>query len=472
MTEVLHLNVMTACYTEEPEELLDGYRDYSLNPLLSERAVVRLYCRDAVGKRYVITDHRGTFKPYFYVPSRSDNKEKIEDFFGRYVKRTETKLPRNVPHERENYKFTDESDVLFEWRFLIDKKIKCGFKLHLNPPAPPLLEPAEPLDIMPRKLYYDSEWAAKGDLDIREPAHPCVLITDYDSYTHELTAFLHRPKMILRSELKQIIARVIKVWEVEMNRWERTVLKLPEDQLSTVVIYDCPNEFQTINMWVKHVSEIDPDHMIGHNADRFDFPILYYRCREKNWRGLMRRLSPVGTAHMRGEYPYIKGREHIDFCGSKEKHDGMYTNFTVQETDIDSLTLGNLAEHELGYTYRFGKLGFLASDLWHSENPDDLFKLLWYGLEDAWVMPRIDVKKGMSSRYETFRQIYGCSTKDALANSRFIDIGCLRITDKPLPYVPKQKGKKMKKKQIEGAIVIRPTVGIHGVMKTEPTNSN
>lgn len=461
---------MTACYTEEPEEELNGYRDYSMNPLLKKRAVVRLFCRDDIGKRYLISDWRGTFKPYYYVPARSDYKDKIKDFMGRFVKKQFTDLPRNVAQERDNHKFTDESNILFEQRFLIDKKIKCGMYVHLNPPQPARLEPAPDLAIQPKKLYYDSEWASKGDLSIKEPQYPCCLITDYDSYTHNLTAFLHRPKMIRRRELKQIIARVIKVWEVEMNAWERANLKLPDSELSKVNVVDCPNEFQTINLWVEHVRKTDPDHLIGHNADRFDFPILWNRCREKKWWGIMRRLSPVGEVKLRGDYPSIKGREHIDFCGSKEKHDGLYTNFTVQETDIDSLTLGNLAEHELEYRYRFGKLGYLSYNLWHSEDPEDIFKLLWYGLEDAWVMPRIDVKKGMSDRYETVRRIYGCSTKDTLANSRFIGIGALRLTDKPLPYRPRKKKDKTKKKQIEGAIVIRPRAGIHGMLKDEKPN--
>lgn len=449
MKQTLHLNVMTACYTEEPEEDLDGYRDYSTQPHLKRRAVVHLFCRDKNGKRYVIRDWRGTFKPYFYVPSRSDNKSAIVDLFGRKVKKHGVNLPRDVPAAREGFKFTDEANILFEKRFQIDKGIRCGMYVHLNPPDPAIIEPAPDLDVMPRKLYYDCEMPIKGEPNIKEPEAPVCLITSFDSYTDNMYAHLMRPPMIRKDELKQVFLKVTKAWK---------------DRGYAVHVIDCPNEFQTINQWVGLSTKIDPDHLIAHNGDRFDFPYLNNRCRKKHW-GIMRRLSPVGKCFMQGYYPRIDGKEHIDFCGSKEKHDGMYTNFTVQDVDVPSLRLEDLAEHELGYKYRFGKIGYLTYDLWHSEDPHDIFKLLYYGFEDAWVMPSIDRKRGMSDRYEIFRRLYGCTTRDGLSNSIFIDVGCLRETDKPLPTKVKQKDpmeRKTKKKQIEGAIVIRPRAGMHG----------
>ena len=76
----------------------------------------------------------------------------------------------------------------------------------------------------------------------------------------------------------------------------------------------------------------------------------------------------------------------------------------------------------------------------------------------------IDRKKGMSDRYETFRRIFGCTTKDGLKNSVFIDVAALRISDVPLPTNVKGKKNTTGKALIEGAIVIRPKAGIHGAM--------
>ena len=442
---------MNACYVEEAEEALDSNRDYTVEPHLSQRAVVYLFCRDKDGKRHVIRDWRGTFKPYMWVPSRSDNKEAVTDFLGRKVKRHETELPREVGSTRDNFKFTCEADILFEKRFLIDKGIRCGMKVLTNPPFPAQIQPAEDLDIIPRKFYYDTEWAAVGDINmmIRDPTHPMVLAGHFDSYTDMMHAYLFKPPMLNMKECKAIAARVTKSWLTRGYTIHINIMK---------------NEFQTFNGWFQQVNEDDPDQLIAHNGDRFDFPIMYNRCRKKKWR-IMHKLSPVGSVQLRGDYPSIKGREHIDFCGSKEKHDGMYTNFTVQDVDIPSLRLGELAEHELGYKYKFGKIGFRTHDLWHSEDPEDLYKLLYYFFEDLWVMPSIDRKKGMSDRYETFRRIFGCTTKDGLKNSVFIDTAALRISDVPLPT--KVKGERTidtKGAQIEGAIVIRPKAGIHGAM--------
>jgi len=446
---------MNKCYVEEAEEALEGERDYAIEPHLKHRAVVYLFCRDKDGKRHVIRDWRGTFRPYLWIPSRSDNKNAVTDLLGRKVKKHYTDLPREVPHIRDNksIKFTDEADVLFENRFVIDKGIKCGIKVLTNPPFPAQIQPAEDLDIMPRKFYYDTEWASLGDIDalVRDPEYPMVLTGHFDSYTNEMHAYLFKPPMITKKECKVIIEKVKKAWLIRGY---------------TIHVYLMNNEFQTFNGWLQQVYDDDPDQLICHNGDRFDFPVMWNRCKKKKWR-IMHKLSPVGSVQLRGDYPMIKGREHLDFCGDKNKHDGMYTNFTVQDVDIPSLKLGDLAAHELGYKYKFGKIGYRTYDLWHSENPDDLYKLLYYFFEDLWVVPSIDRKKGMSDRYEIFRRIFGCSTKDGLKNSIFIDIACLRISDAPLPT--KFKGKrdekdKGTKKQIEGAIVIRPRAGIHGAM--------
>jgi len=432
----------------EAEEALDGYRDYEVQPLLRRRAVVYLFCRDAEGKRHIIKDWRGTFKPYFFRPTRKDNKEGIYDFFGRFVARHETEIPGDVPSERAKFKWSNEADILFEKRFQIDYNIYCGIEVRKDGDNPATLKGVEPLDIMPRFIFYDIEVAGMGDINVGMAQYPVVLITSFDSYTEKFTCHLQRPPNIKVRELKVIIQQIQKVWKEKFEY--------------PLEVIDCPNEFQTINMWIQYVREVDPDALIAHNGDRFDFPYLFYRCRTKNWR-IFKRLSPVGRAHMRGDYPYIQGREHIDFCGAKERRDGFYTNFTVQDTDVDSLRLEELAEVELNYHYRFGKIGGLVSDLWHSRDPRDIFKLMFYGGEDVWVMISIDKKKGMSMRYETIRRIFGSTLRDTLSNERIVDMGCLRLAEAPLPT--KLKGDYEKReKQIEGAIVISPKVGIHGDM--------
>ncbi|KKM00055.1 hypothetical protein LCGC14_1808220, partial [marine sediment metagenome] len=274
----LHLNLMTAAYVEEDEELLTGNRDYSVEPLLKRRAVVHLFCRDANGKRYVIRDWRGVFKPYLFVPSRSDNKEGLHDFFGRYVKRLEVELPRNVPSTREDFKFTDEADILFEKRFLIDKKIRCGLKVDITPGQPAMIGPAPDLDIQPRKWYYDFEMAATGDINPRNADFPIVLASAFDSYTDNLYAFLNRPPMITVKELKKVFERVRKAWDTRGFK---------------VLLWDCPNEFQTVSQYIQQIRIVDPDQLIAHNGDRFDFPYLFYRCQKKRWR-IMKSMSPLG----------------------------------------------------------------------------------------------------------------------------------------------------------------------------------
>jgi DNA polymerase elongation subunit (family B) len=446
----LHLNVFGNTYTVEAEEPLDGYRDYDIKPHLKRRAVVHLFCRDKDRKRRHVRDWRGKFKPYLYVPSRRDNKEGMEDFKKRFVKRVETTLPGEVPSIRARFKFTDEAAILFEKRFLIDHDIYCGIKVTKHGDAPAIIERAEPLvDVPPRICYYDVEMAAEGDVSPLEANYPVVLIQSLDSYTEKITVHLQRPPNIKVRELKVIIAQIQKVWK---------------ERGFEVEVVDCPNEFQTINMWIQYIRDKDFDVLTAHNGDRFDFPYLFYRCRNKNWR-IFRRLSPLNRAHMRGEYPYIQGREHIDFCGMKKKRDGFYTNFTVQDTDVDSLRLEELAETDLNYHYRFGKIGHLTSALWNSNEPRDIFKLIYYGCEDAWVMYAIDQKKGMTLRYETIRRIFGSTLRDTLSNERLVDTGCLRLTEAPLPTKVKGEYKgKGKKREIEGAIVISPKAGIHGDM--------
>ena len=95
--------------------------------------IIQLLCRDE--KRRVMVDVVG-FRPYLYVPIDADvpkrpdivsvEEENRLTFGGEKVKKVFVRVPKDVRSVRTAFEHTFEADIMFGFRFMIDKGIKEG----------------------------------------------------------------------------------------------------------------------------------------------------------------------------------------------------------------------------------------------------------------------------------------------------------------------------------------------------------
>lgn len=212
---------------------------------------VDLYSRNYNDKFETVT-HSFQYSPYFYCPAEescrahelivSVDDEILIDAKGREIRRVNVKIPSDVPKVRDIYSWTDESDVLFDKRFLVDHKIRYAYKVVEGRPVP--VEVDHIMD--PRIVYFDIETRAPEGIfsEAKDAAYPVVSIQVMDSYTEKIAVFTY-----------QI------------------------GQTSDPCQIYCETEKELFQMFCAYIKEIDPDILAAWNSDLFDIPYLINRSR-------------------------------------------------------------------------------------------------------------------------------------------------------------------------------------------------
>jgi len=355
--------------------------------------------------RLRLTFKKRDYVPYFYAPSDDGT----PDAFNRPVKRVEVTKPSEVRAVRKNFEFTDEADILFPWRFLIDRKIKCGFTVYYGQ-----IIPCGEIGIPPRVLYFDIEASSPPEVLPRpeRPDYPVVAISCFDSYTSNTTVFT-----------------------VGIDQYEPYQIA-------------CSSEREMFSRFVGFVRDLSPDVLTGWNCELWDLPYLYERCRKLHID--LSGISPLGWVswrrnpqERRSEF-HISGREVIDLLtafrkwhkplGELETYDFKY--ITQLFTGFDYIDYGDRIDELLRY------------------DPHELVKYCW---NDANALNRLDNTLGIIRFYDHLRRFVGCSLRSALDNSKLIDYLILRMRTQPLPTKPFFE----KVDTIRGALVFEPPVGLH-----------
>ena len=96
----------------------------------NNKPVILIRARDENGKRYIFT--KENFRPYFWAPTQyvAEVGDTMIGVDGTEVAKVFCKFPNEIRDMRENYPKTYEADILYPWRFLIDRGIKAGFTIN------------------------------------------------------------------------------------------------------------------------------------------------------------------------------------------------------------------------------------------------------------------------------------------------------------------------------------------------------
>ncbi len=279
----------------------------------NEKAIIRLWCKNEDGL-FVIHDRN--FEPYFYlipyedvdvrdvegVVIKAKNKiirpERVEwvkkKVFGKEtdVLKIYAKHPQHVPKLREELKrFGDvrEADILFAYRYLIDKDLACMDGIHVEG----VTREEKGLRII----------EAEEVKRVKRKGFPELKILVFDC---EMLPTFGMPD----AERDPII-----IIGVKMGDYEE-------------IIHG--NERSIIAKFVKILRELDPDVIVGYNQDNFDWPYLKKRADKLSVKLNIGRDGSELT--FRGGRPKIVGRLNVDLYN------------IAMKLDVKIKTLENVAE--------------------------------------------------------------------------------------------------------------------------------
>jgi DNA polymerase elongation subunit (family B)/intein/homing endonuclease len=365
-------------------------------------------------------------KPYFYVPENEVDRlngcpeldlepldgcrpgESYTDIFGRPVRRIYTDLPGRVAKVRDRFSFTDESDILFERRVIVDKKIRSGFTEDLG-----IITPITIDYVPPRILFFDIEVRApRGVMPSAQTVkYPVSTIQIKDSYTGK--------KFVI-------------------------TCGVPSKQRSNHIPADSETELYEI--FYQLLKKIDPDILTGWYTNQFDLPYLIRRATALGigTKGLCR-INDVRCDLMPNKKYIVKvpGRQCFDMLDGFKKLKG-------SESEREDYGLKTISA-EYGFPYK--DYGAYIDEIYTNE---DWSTLLTYCENDVDSLSIIEKETEMFQFFESVRYITGCKLEDTLHNSRIIETFLMHEGIAPMPRKRKVEGD-----PYEGAFVLEPPIGIH-----------
>lgn len=388
------------------------------------------FSRDENGVRKIerITD----FEHYFYVGSEEDSiqddrilKTEIstkKSLFGEKVKKVTVKNPYDLIHLRNMFYKTYEGDVKYTWRYWIDRVMDV---------------PNEKL----RKFYLDIETADMPDTQLNN--QPITCIGWYDNYTD-----FHYTLIVDKDVINQ--THTIETREKH-------------------IIYHCTTEYVLLTRLVELIHDLDPDMVIAHNGDRFDFPVIVGRLVALSVMGYGK-MSPLGTVKREnpfGEWKtYISGRILFDFLGAKTGWgikggirgllDGR--DITVKGPDGEDRII-RIKRWSLGYLAQF--VGMKKGEY---EKVESLEQMITYNKQDVDIMVELDKFFNVTEYYHNMQLLLKCPYEVTYFNTNMIDFFLMKRYNQFVFPTKPVRGKFDNDETIKGADVTVPKPGLYPII--------
>jgi len=361
--------------------------------------------------------------PYFYAPANAPafpkgivrKENPILDAKGRKVVKCVTRLPSDIPQLREAFEWTDEADVLFDFRFMVDRKIKYGFRVEDNSLIPIELETPTPTRF------------ALFDIEVRSPAHIMPLPED--------------PKFEISS------IQLMDSFTKEITLITNGVPFVADDQ------WACDTEKELYEQFMLWIQEHDPDALSGWYTNQFDIPYIIQRADKIGMplNGLTR--IPDGYNRPRAEQRgfewsvKIVGRQCFDMLAAFKK-------WYKAEGELEAWDLKSVSADKRFGNFAYADYGARIDELYTKR---DWKTFLQYGRNDVIALNRINTNVKLFDFYDTLRLITGVKLEDTLKNSKMIESLLMRKGMRPMPT----RNYKNTGDNFAGALVLDPVIGIH-----------
>lgn len=387
------------------------------------KPIVVVFGRNVADPNIVKQFNIGGFEPYFYAPAdaighprglKKIDGEHIKDALGRDVLKITTDLPTDIPRFRQAYEWTDEADVLFDIRFMIDHKIKYGFRDN----GDGTISSAEVDALLPRIMFFDIEVRSPPAIvpDPKDPIFPIVSIQVGDSYTREIVVFT--------LGVPQIAA-------------DQRAYQDEGEMLVAVMDYIQQKNFDVLSGWYSNGFDIpyivNRLYVLGIPAKKLTrFPFGYYNCR----------AEPRGREWM----IKIPGRQCLDMMDAFKK-------WYKAEGELEKYDLKSVASKFVDFTYT--DYGAHIDKMF---NDGEWEEFLQYCRNDVIALMKIDDKLKLFDFYEHLRMKTGVKLEDTMKNSKMIESLLFHYPNmKPMPT----RRYDIKSESYSGALVITPEVGLH-----------
>lgn len=441
--------------------------------MLGNSPVVRLFGKTKEGKT-VCAFYKNYF-PYFYIlPKKSKSKiedflkqefnsqiihiEEVEKFLPLGYQKEKTKLikltlrdPSKVPEIRENIKREGmaedifEADILFKYRFMSDFDLS-GFKW--------IEVSGDSINTITVKTDLVIAADAIEKLEEEENAPLKYMALDIETISEK--------EDIPDSKKDPIIIISLSFFPPykKLNSLVLTTKSIKADK--SVICFT--NEKEMLEEFSKIIELFDPDIIVGYNINNFDFPYILDRLRE----------NKISLAI---------GRCKQKQCLAK-KIGAKYRNSIVGRTIVDvydlikeSIQKGSLRLKRLG-------LGDVSKailnedkvDIAHSEikkywngTEDQVKKLIDYARKDSELVMKLLLEKNMLDKFFALTKVSGVLLQDCLDGGETTRVENLLLKefnkkDFVLPCKPddiKKRIEEKEKKELKGALVLEPKIGLH-----------
>ena len=387
------------------------------------KPTILIFARNADNRLETKVFPVNNFDPYFYAPADAPmfpssivhvSDVRVLDAFGREVRRCTCNLPSDVPIVRKAFEWTCEADVMFDIRFMIDRKIRYGFTVEGTRLEPVQLETY----MLPRFLRFDIEVKSPPDImpDPDHPVWPIVSFQYMDSYTKEIGIITNGVPCIA------------------------------EDQIA------CTTEIELLEQMMEVIQQYDPDALSGWYTNGFDLPYIINRAEALGVRLNAMTRNPSGRSipkcdkREHGEYMIkIPGRQCFDMLPAFKK---WYK------------AIGELEAYDLkSISKQFGKFEYddYGPHMQLLFDNEDWETFITYGRNDVIALDKIDTAIGLIDFYEGLRYIAGVKLEDTLKNSKIIESLLAHKGIKPMPT----RNYSVSGETFSGAVVLKPQIGVH-----------
>lgn len=376
-----------------------------------------------------------SFSQYFYCDHieegiKSDKIVSVTEtskttIFGKSVKKIIVKNPYDIIQLRNYFFNSYEADIPVVWRYYIDHVTEI---------------PRENL----RKFYLDIETADMPDTHLDNQPITCIGI--YDNYTdYYYTFILNDTKTDACHSLNDFEHR-------EKHK-----------------IYHCFNEYNLLTMFVAFINEMDPDMIIAHNGDKFDFPVIVGRLVKLQVMGYGK-MSPLGIVKRDNSFgdwkTKVAGRIMFDFLGAK-------TGFGIKGgirglLDGRDITIKDEKGDEKIVRIKRWSLGYLAQFV-HMQKGDyssveTLDEMIKYNRLDVAIMLELDKFFNVTEYYHNMQILIGCPFEATYFNTNMIDFFLMkRFPQYVFPTKP-ARGKFDGDETIKGADVTVTKRGLYEIL--------
>jgi len=359
------------------------------------------------------------FRPYFYTFASAaipldDSRITGTEFghksiFGEDLIRIFTRLPTDVSALREIFAKTYEADILFPWRYRIDR----GYVNKEN-----------------IRFFVDIEVSMGTKFLKGSYTHPVTCLTCYDSKSKVYHTFVWRGDLSKEESILTIKERIC-----EKQNCHEDI---------NVLLHKFSNEKDMLNAFCLHFVSVNPDVVTSWNTS-FDYPYLINRMYVLQMNpAVLSPIKQVGVDKFDGE-AIIKGRYVLDLLQAYKKiHIGQLDSFKLDDVGM--------------FEFNVPKIKFVETfdELWKQR----LNLLIEYNIADLEICVKLDEKKRILDFFEGVSTFTGVPLDETLANSRVLDFYFLREAFKRNLRMPSA-NKESLPPDFEGAIVKEPIKGLH-----------